>query len=115
MTYTAPSAAPSPNTVTVTPQADPSKKAQATLAIQPGVNVSVSPSTATLAANHRVTLTAQVNGTSNAGVIWSVKGIAGGNAALGQTCAAGSNPCQPVTSTAASREFRVSIFHFRGE
>src|SRR5206468_7619633 len=67
-----------------------------------------------LAANHRVTLTAQVNGTSNAGVIWSVKGIAGGNAALGQTCAAGSNPCQPVTSTAASREFRVSIFHFRG-
>jgi len=94
---------PSPNTVTVTvtPQADPSKKAQATLAIQAGVNVSVSPSTTTLAANHRVTLNAQVNGTSNTGVIWSVNGIAGGNTAFGQICAVGSNPCQMVTSTTA--------------
>jgi hypothetical protein len=83
--------------VTVTPQADPSKKAQATLAIQPGVNVSVSPSTATLAANHRVTLNAQVNGTSNIGVIWSVNGIAGGNTTIGQICTAGSNPCQTLT------------------
>ncbi len=101
--YSAPSTAPSPNTVTVTviSQADPSKKAQATLAIQAGVNVSVSPSTATLAANHRVTLTAQVNGASNTGVTWSVNGIAGGNTALGQICAAGSNPCQPVTNTSA--------------
>jgi hypothetical protein len=102
-TYTAPSTPPSPNTVTVTvtPQADASKKAQATLAIQPAVNVSVSPSTATLAANHRVTLNSQVNGTSNASVIWSVNGIAGGNSTFGQICAAGSNPCQTVTSTTA--------------
>jgi hypothetical protein len=100
-TYTAPAAAPSPNTVTVTvtPQADPSKKAQATLAIQAGVNVSVSPATATLAANHRVKLNAQVNGTSNTGVIWSVNGIAGGNTTFGQICAVGSNPCQTVTNT----------------
>jgi hypothetical protein len=104
-TYTAPATPPSPNTVTVTvtvtviSQADPSKKAQATLAIQPGVNVSVSPSTATLAANHRVMLSAQVNGTSNTEVIWSVNGIAGGNTAFGQICAVGSNPCQMVTST----------------
>ena len=102
-TYTAPGTPPSPNTVTVTvtPQADPSKKTQATLAIGAGVNVSVSPSTATLAANHRVTLNAQVNGTSNAGVIWSVNGIAGGNTAFGQICAVGSNPCQMVTNTTA--------------
>lgn len=99
-TYTAPATAPSPNsvTVTVTPQADPSKKAQATLAIQPGVSVSLSPTTATLAANHRVTLTAQVNGSSNTGVNWSVNGIAGGNASLGQICVVGSNPCQTVTN-----------------
>jgi hypothetical protein len=99
--YTAPSVAPSPNTVvvTVTSQADPSKKAQATLAIQPGVIVSVSPLTATLAANHRVTLTAQVYGTSNSGVTWSVNRIAGGNTTLGQICVVGSNPCQTVTST----------------
>ena len=102
-TYTAPGTAPSPNTVTVTvtPQADPSKKKQATLAIQAGVNLSVSPATATLAANHRVTLNAQVNGTSNTGVIWSVNGIAGGNTTFGQICAVGSNPCQVVTSTTA--------------
>ena len=100
-TYTAPSSAPSPNTVTitVTPQADPSKKTQATVAIQPGVNVGVSPSTATLAANHRVTLTAQVNGTTNTGVSWSVNGVAGGNTTFGQICAVGSNPCQTVTSS----------------
>jgi hypothetical protein len=88
-------------TVTVTPQADPSKKAQGTLAIGAGVNVSVSPSTATLAANHRVTLSAQVNGSSNTGVNWSVNGIPGGNTALGQICAVASNPCQTVTSTTA--------------
>ncbi len=104
-TYTAPAAAPSPNTVTVTvtPQADPSKKAQATMAIQPGVSVSVSPATATLAGNHRVTLTVQVIGTSNDGVTWSVNGIAGGNATLGQICAVGSNPCQSVTSTTVTQ------------
>ena len=100
VTYTAPAAAPNPNsvTVTVTPQADPSKKAQAVLAIQPGISVSLSPLTATLAANHRVTLTAQVNGTTNTGVNWSVNGIAGGSASLGRICVVGSNPCQTVTS-----------------
>ncbi|HEV2195484.1 MAG TPA: hypothetical protein VGR55_07865 [Candidatus Acidoferrum sp.] len=103
-TYTAPSTAPSPNTVTitVTPQADPSKKNQATIAIQPGISVSVSPATDTLAANHRVTLTAQVNGTSNTAVNWNVNGIPGGNAILGQICVVGSNPCQIVTGTTAS-------------
>jgi hypothetical protein len=101
-TYTAPVAAPSPNTVTVTvtPQADPTKKAQATLTIQPGINVSLSPSTATLAINHRVTMTAQVNGTTNSGVTWNVNGVAGGSASLGQICVVGSNPCQTVTSGA---------------
>ncbi|MGB2901423.1 MAG: hypothetical protein WBB89_19365 [Candidatus Acidiferrum sp.] len=84
--YTAPATAPNPNGVTImaTPQADPSKKAQATLSIVPGINVSVSPAAATLAANHRVTLTAQVNGTSTTGVNWNVNGIAGGNAAVGR-------------------------------
>jgi len=89
-------------TVTVTPQADPSKKAQATIAVQPGVSLSVSPATATLAANHRVALAAQINGTSNTTVNWNVNGIPGGNAILGQICLAGSNPCQVVASTTAS-------------
>ena len=102
-TYTAPGSAPNPDaiTVSVTPQADPSKRAQATLAVQPGINVSVTPATETLAAIHRVTLTAQVFGTTNTGVSWSVNGIAGGNATLGQICVVASSPCQPVTSTSA--------------
>jgi hypothetical protein len=99
-TYTAPTAAPNPDTVivTVTPQADPTKKAQATMAIQAGINVSLSPGTDTLAANHRVTLTAQVFGTANTGVRWSVSGVPGGNTTLGQICVVGSSPCQSVTS-----------------
>ena len=103
-TYTAPSTAPSPNavTITVTPQADHTKKAQATIAIQPGISVSVSPATDTLAANHRVTLTAQVNGTSNTAVNWNVNGIPGGSSILGQICVVGSNPCQVVANTTAS-------------
>jgi hypothetical protein len=99
-TYTAPTTTPNPGTVTitVTPQADARKKAQTTLTVQPGVSVSLSPATDTLAASHRVTLTAQVFGTTNAGLDWSVSGISGGNATVGQVCAVGSNPCQSVTS-----------------
>jgi len=102
-TYTAPTTAPNPNTVTVTvtPQADPTKKAQATIAVQAGVSVSLTPQTDTLAINHRVTLTAQVFGTTNTGLNWSVSGAAGGNAALGQTCVVASNPCQPITNGSA--------------
>ena len=106
-TYNAPPAAPSPNavTITVTPQADPSKKAQATFSIQEGgrAGVSVSPATATLAGGHRVTLTAQVSGTSNTGVTWSVNGIAGGNATFGQICVIATTPCQPVTNGTAAQ------------
>jgi hypothetical protein len=104
--YAAPAAAPNPNTVTitVTPLADPSKRAQATIAIQAGGGgVSVSPATATLAGNHRVTLTAQVSGIANTTVTWSVNGIAGGNATLGQICVVATNPCQPVTNGTAAQ------------
>jgi hypothetical protein len=102
-TYTAPTTVPNPDivTVTVTPQADPTKKAQATMAVQAGVNVSLSPATYTLAANHRVTLTAQVFGTTNMGVSWSVSGVSGGNTTLGQICVVGTSPCQSVTSGSA--------------
>lgn len=102
-TYNAPTTAPNPDTVTVTvtPQADPSKKAQATMAVQPGVSVSLSPVTDTLAANHRVTLTAQVFGTANTGVTWSVSGVSAGNSTLGQICAVASNPCQSIATAAA--------------
>jgi hypothetical protein len=98
-TYTAPMAAPNPNmvTITATPQADPSKKTQATLAVQAGVSVNLLPSMATRAVNHRVTLTAQVTGSSNTSVTWTVNGVAGGNTTFGQICTVATNPCQRVT------------------
>ncbi|HUI73360.1 MAG TPA: hypothetical protein VLX32_00360 [Candidatus Acidoferrum sp.] len=102
-TYTAPATVPNPNTVTVTitPQADPPKEVQATLAIQSGPGVSLTPVTATLAANHRITLTTQVSGLSDTGIAWGVNGVAGGNASLGQICVVASSPCQAVTSGTA--------------
>ncbi|HET7105390.1 MAG TPA: hypothetical protein VFI38_01170 [Candidatus Acidoferrum sp.] len=98
--YTAPSAPPQPNTIviTVTPQADPSKKAQATIAIQPGPSLGLTPSTATLAANHRVTLAVNENGTAGASLVWTVNGIPGGNSTVGKLCVVASSPCQSINS-----------------
>jgi len=102
--YSAPTTPPNPDsiTVTVTPLANPSKAVQQTFAIQgggsTGTSVVVSPAVATRAINHRVTLSAQINGTSNTGVTWSVDGSPGGSAANGQICVVGSNPCQVVSS-----------------
>jgi len=104
-TYVAPPSAPSPNTVTITatPQADPSKRAQATLLIQQNGSVILSPSTATLAANHRVTLAVQVVGATSARIAWSVNGVVGGNTTIGQICVTSVNPCQPVTNGTAAQ------------
>jgi hypothetical protein len=99
-TYTAPVTPPNPNTVTitVTPQADPSKKAQASVIIQLGVGVTLAPGTATLAGNHRVTLTAQVFGSTNSAVTWTVNGLTNGTGNVGQICVVASNPCQPLSA-----------------
>jgi hypothetical protein len=98
--YTAPATPPQPNTVviTVTPQADPSKKTQATIAIQSGPSLGLTPSTPTLAANHRVTLTVAENGTAGSSLVWSVNAISGGNSTVGQLCVVASSPCQSITS-----------------
>jgi len=99
-TYTAPQVIPSPAsvTVTVTPLADPAKETQATIALHPGsTNLSLSPATATLTANHRITLLASAQDATTV-LNWTVNGILGGNAATGQICVANSSPCQPVTT-----------------
>jgi hypothetical protein len=97
-TYTAPVSPPNPNTVTitVTPQADPTKRAQAAVTIQPGVGVTLAPGTATLAVNRRITLAAQVFGASNSAVTWTVNGVANGTGTMGQICVVASTPCQPL-------------------
>src|SRR5208282_5504142 len=103
--YTAPATVPQPDTVTVTvtPQADPSKKQQAIITIAQGASLGISPSTATLAGNHRITLSASVNGATSNVLNWGVNGVSGGNATLGQICVVGSSPCQSLTSGTATQ------------
>lgn len=90
--------------VTVTPQDDPSKAVQQQFSIQGalggGISVTLLPATATRAINHHLTLAAQVSGTTNTNVSWSVNGLVGGSAAVGRICVVGSSPCQVVTSGA---------------
>jgi hypothetical protein len=98
-TYTAPVnvGPPASVMVAVTPQADASKKVLASIALQPAsTTVTLSPTTATAAANHRVTLTAMAPGITN--VNWSVNNIPGGSIAVGQICVVSSSPCVPVTT-----------------
>ena len=98
--YTAPVTAPQPDmvTVTVTPQADPTKRQQANITIAQGASLAISPATATVAGNNRVTLTASLSGATSNVLSWSVGGVSGGNTALGQICVVGSNPCQSLSS-----------------
>jgi hypothetical protein len=111
--YTAPGVAPVPNQVTIsaTPQADPSKAASITVTIvsgNPAIQVTLAPSSATLAVSQRQTFTAQVsNAPSN--VTWQVNGIPGGNTAVGQVCVLNSNPCQPLTSPATAADYLAPV------
>jgi hypothetical protein len=107
-TYTAPQSLPVGGFVTVRARsnADPSFSGSVIVMLISAVNVDLNPSTASVAINERQSFTVQVNGTTNQNVSWLVNGIAGGNAIVGQICAAGSNPCQPVsTSVAGSVDF----------
>lgn len=103
--YTAPVTPPQPSSVliTVTPQADPGKRVQANITIQPGASISISPPTATVAANHRITLTTALGGSTGESLSWSVSGIPGGNLTFGQICVTNSNPCQPFISGIATQ------------
>ena len=105
-TYTAPNTPPQPNSVLVTviALADQTKRAQANITIEPGGgSMAISPPSATLAAHHRITLTAALRGTSNSTISWSVNGIAGGNSTAGQICVTGFNPCAPYSSGTATQ------------
>jgi hypothetical protein len=91
--YTAPTAVPSPATVTVTAiaQADPTKSASATvmIAAPPLVAVAVSPKTANVVTAATQQFTATVSNTSNTAVTWQVNGVNGGNSTVGTISASG--------------------------
>ncbi len=103
--YTAPSVPPNPASIviTVTPQADASRMVQASVTITGGGTLVMVPASATRAVNHRITLSTATSSAANPALSWSVNGVAGGNATVGQICAAGSIPCQPVTTSTAAQ------------
>ncbi len=94
--YTAPSAMISPSslTVTATSNADPKVTAKATLTLDSGVRVQISPTDATLASGDQFNFTATVTGTTSTGVNWNVNGTPNGDSTAGQVCVVSSNPCQ---------------------
>ncbi len=100
-TYTAPQTLPEGGSVTVSASsnANPSVSASATITFTAAIGVTVSPSSATLAVNHRQTFTALVNNTSNQNVTWQINGISGGNSSTGEICVTGSSPCQSISAS----------------
>jgi hypothetical protein len=106
--YNAPLSVPVPNPVTITARstADLTASASALLTVTavagPPVSVSVTPTTATLSVGNRVTFVVQLQNATNTTVSWTVNNVAGGNSTVGRICFAGSNPCQPITSSTAS-------------
>jgi len=106
--YTAPTSIASSQTVTVTATsvADSTKSATATVALNPPVTVSLTPSSVSLQPSQNQTVTAAVSGTSNTAVTWSFS-PALGSLASGMTTAVyvapGTAPTtQSVTITATS-------------
>jgi hypothetical protein len=98
-TYTAPPSIPQFGSVTVraTSNENPNVSAYAIVTYAAGISVALTPSSATRTIGHRQSFAAQVNYSSNQNISWSVAGIPGGNASVGQICAAGSTPCNPVS------------------
>jgi hypothetical protein len=83
--YTAPPSRPTPPQVTIkaTSVADPAKSGSATVTVAASVAVSVSPKSAQINAGLTQQFTANVNGTANTAVSWSVSGSGCSGAACG--------------------------------
>jgi Bacterial Ig-like domain (group 2) len=102
--YTAPSASGN-HMVTATSVADPNQSASATVSV---VLMTLMPTTASLAPNSSQQFTANVQGTNNTSVTWSVNGVTGGNNTVGTISSSGlyMAPASPgsftVTATSAA-------------
>jgi hypothetical protein len=85
--YTAPSSISGPTTVSVTATsvADPTKSAAATISLTPAasVSVTVTPSSASLQASQKQQFAAQVTGSTNTGVTWSLLSAVGSISSAG--------------------------------
>ncbi len=106
-TYTAPASLPPGSTVSVraSSNANPNISSYAIVTLTTGVTVTLAPPSATRVSGQRQTFTAHANFTSNQNFSWVVAGVPGGNTAVGQICATGSDPCQPMTIGGGSVDY----------
>jgi len=107
--YTAPSVVPSPAAVTVkaTSQADSSKSGTATVTVDSGISVTLSPAAVSIGTSETQQFTATVAGTANLNVNWFVNDVAGGNTTFGQICVVGNPVCTTPGATSAPVEYRA--------
>jgi phospholipase C len=102
--YAAPATA-GTHTITATSTADTTQLANAAVSV---VSMTVSPQTTTIAQSATAQFTADVQGTSNTAVTWSVDGVAGGNSNAGTISATGlytapaSDSTHTITATSAA-------------
>ncbi|HEV2290058.1 MAG TPA: hypothetical protein VGR81_14030 [Candidatus Acidoferrales bacterium] len=93
--YTAPSSLPNPPSVSVTAssQSVPSASGSATVQLQSGIIVFLSPNSANLAPGGSADFTASVTGVSvtNSAASWSVNNVPGGNSTLGTIASTGAD------------------------
>ena len=71
------------HTVSAVSMADPGKSGSAQVTVTHAFSVTVSPTSATVAAKATQQFTAAVTPAPNLGVVWSVDGVAGGNSSVG--------------------------------
>jgi len=113
--YTASADLPSPDPVTihatVTPQPSGGPEtASATVTVTSSISVSISPPSATLSTSQRASFTPTVTNAADTTVTWSVNGIPNGDAAVGQVCQSGSNPCAaPAGPASGSVDYLAPI------
>lgn len=95
--YTAPVNMVPGRQVTVTAQSvsNSNVSGSVSVALTSNIVVQVTPPTASRITGARQTFTATVVNTSNPNLQWTVNDVPNGNAAFGEICVAGSNPCQP--------------------
>ena len=104
--YTAPTGIPPEDPVTIHATANPSNgvsvAASAMVTLTSNVSIGISPPTATVAPNQRISFVATILNTSDTSVTWTVNGVTNGNDALGQICVTQSIPCAAPSSPAAA-------------
>ena len=100
--YTAPQVAPATNPFLVVATSTINTKAfgAATVTLRSGIEVHITPRTATIAAGDHFQFTANVTGTTNTNVTWEVGGVAGGTAADGYIC-----PSSQITVACTAGEY----------